>query len=159
MHQGKRVQVARLWLGAAAVIDHIQLLNPDPNGVALYSHQPYQWVTIGPNADQEFAAPGLKISGFVRSGAKQWMEAISTAPLSIKGLQIEYTTPGVGKTQFAWQGEFCVNGEQIPLDGYPRWENPYLNAEFGTPKFNIAFNGMRLELDFENGLRQDSDAR
>jgi hypothetical protein len=44
--------------------------------------------------------------------------------------------------------------EQVPLDGYPRWDNPYLQAAFGDLRYAIAFEGMRLELDFANGVRK-----
>lgn len=128
--------------------------------VALYSHLPYQWITSGPDAGQEIVAPGLQNVWICQIGRKavdgsfdEFIKAISTAPLAIHGLRVEYTAPGVGKTEFAWQGELHVNGDPIPLDGYPRWDNPYLKVEFGTRKFNIAFNDMSLVLDFEQGTR------
>jgi hypothetical protein len=39
------------------------------------------------------------------------------------------------------------------LSGYKRWDNPYLQAEYGTSHYLIELDNQRLELDFEHGVR------
>jgi hypothetical protein len=74
--------------------------------------------------------------------------------LEVDGLQVDYQAPSIGTLTFDWKGPLTVEGEEVPLDGYPRWDNPYLQAAFGDLQYTIAFEGMKLELDFANGLRE-----
>ncbi len=94
--------------------------------VALYSHLPYEWQTEGPDADQEVIAVGMEVA---------------------------YEAPGAGLVRFAWDGPLTVDGAEVPLRSYPRWENPYCRAEFDTTQFTITHAGKKLELDFEKNER------
>jgi hypothetical protein len=67
---------------------------------------------------------------------------------------VDYQAPGIGALTFGWKRPLMVDGEDVPLDGYPRWDNHYLQAAFGDLQYTIAFEGMRLELDFASGIRE-----
>lgn len=130
--------------------------------VALYSHQPYLWQTEGPDAGQEVIALGRKNVWLVQMGRtatdgsfEGFVQAVSKAPLSIRDLQVEYESPGNGLITFGWDDPLLVDGDEIPLRGYPRFDNPYTrSAEFGTGQYRFAFNGQTLTLDFEKSLRR-----
>jgi len=129
--------------------------------VALYSHLPYEWVTEGPDADQEVVALGGENVWIVQLGRKavdgsfeDFINAVVSAPLEIRGFKVEYQAPNLGLVAFDWKGDLTLNGEVISLDGYPRWSNPYMQAEFGTAQFSIEYQGHQLFLDFESATRE-----
>ena len=47
-----------------------------------------------------------------------------------------------------------AGGEVIPLDGYPRFDNPYAQVRFDSLVYEIEYAGMSLMLDFEAGTRE-----
>jgi hypothetical protein len=81
--------------------------------------------------------------------------SIVAAQLSFEELNVTYRAPGVGALQFGWRGPLRLDGRAIPLAGYPRYDNPYLQAEFGGESLALshAESGARLELDFAAGKR------
>jgi hypothetical protein len=128
--------------------------------VALYSQLPYQWVTEGPDADQEVIALGRENVWIVQLGRKSvdgsfddFVNAVASAPLEVRGLKVEYQAPNLGLVAFDWERDLTLDGQVIPLDGYPRWSNPYTQANFGTAQFTIEYQGQQLVLDFEAGTR------
>jgi len=134
--------------------------------VALYSHLPFEWVSEGPDADQEVIALGRENVWIVQLGRKSvdgsfndFVAAITSAPVNIVGLKVAYQAPGLGLVSFDWEGDLTLEGDAIPLDGYPRWMNPYTQAEFGTAQYVIAFQGQQLTLDFETATREQTNNR
>jgi hypothetical protein len=128
--------------------------------VALYSHLPYQWVTTGPDADQEVITLGRKNVWICQLGRQsvdgtfdEFIDRVSSASLIISGLDVTYQAPGVGEIELGWEGPLRVDGEEVALDGYPRWDNPYTQAAFGVPVYRIDYDGLSLDLDFERGTR------
>lgn len=131
--------------------------------VALYSHAPYRWQTEGPDADQEVIAPGRRNVWICQLGRRavdgtfdEFVARVSGAPLRVRGLDVSYHAPGIGEVSFGWKGPLRVNGVDVPLRGYPRWDNPYCRAEFGSRRYTIEHGDKRLSLDFEAGLREVS---
>jgi hypothetical protein len=130
--------------------------------VALYSDQPYQWQTQGPDAGQELIALGRQNVWICQLGRaavdgsfQDFVEAVSAAPLHVRGLQVDYQAPGLGELSFGWNGPLSLDGAEVPLRDYPRWENPYLQAAFGSQQFDIHFQGKGLRLDFAQGRREE----
>jgi hypothetical protein len=130
--------------------------------VALYSHQPYEWITEGPDADQEIAAPGRKNVWICQMGRasidgsfEEFIASILGAELKIKGLDVTYHTPGIGVIEFNWDDPMKIDGRIFsPWSlSFNRWDNPYTEAAFGSRVFEIEFQGMKLTLDFEKGTR------
>ena len=46
-------------------------------------------------------------------------------------------------------------GEEIALGDYPRYDNPYCQAEFNTKVLDITAGGSHTVLDAENGVLID----
>jgi hypothetical protein len=51
--------------------------------------------------------------------------------------------------EFAWEGELRVAGQPVALHNYPRFDNPYCQGEFLSPRLLIRRAGQELVLDFE----------
>jgi hypothetical protein len=47
--------------------------------------------------------------------------------------QVAYDSPSQGLVTFGWDDPFTVAGEEMPLDGYPRFGNPWIRMRRGDP--------------------------
>jgi hypothetical protein len=128
--------------------------------VALYSSLPYQWVTSGPDADQEIVAPGYRNAWIIQLGRasvdgsfQDFISAITNADLSVSGLRVRFDSPGNGVVAFDWRTKLTLSGQEIPLTGYPRFDNPYTHVDFGSLVYVIKYQGLELSLDFATGSR------
>jgi hypothetical protein len=129
--------------------------------VALYSQQPYQWVTAGPDANQEIVALGYKNVWICQLGRAEvddsfqdFITAITQADLKVNKLSVHFDSPGNGMVEFGWSNPLTFNGTEVPLSGYPRFDNPYTQVEFDSPFYHITYKDMSLLLDFEAGIRE-----
>ena len=61
-----------------------------------------------------------------------------SAPVQCDGLSLRYRSPSIGDVAFGWTGPLIVAGEEIPLHGYRRFDNPYCQAEVGERSYTIA---------------------
>jgi len=132
----------------------------DDGYVALYSHQPYRWREEGPDAGQEIIALGHQNVWICQMGRKkddgsfdEFIKSVTNAPLQVDSLDVEFEAPGVGTASFGWDDPLVVDGEEIPLEDYPRWDNPYANVDFDSEQFTISHAGEELHLDFANNER------
>jgi len=128
--------------------------------VALYSDQPYQWVTEGTDADQEIVAPGYKNVWICQLGRASvdgsfadFAMNISNAPLHVSGLDVEYSAPGIGQIEFGWNKDMTIGERTVQLSGYPRFDNPYTHVDFDSLIYEIEHKGRSLYLNFEIGER------
>lgn len=64
----------------------------------------------------------------------------------------EYNSPSLGKIGFGWNSDFTVNDEVISIHDYPRYDNPYCMAEFGTTSLHIKYGSNELIIDNEECL-------
>ena len=87
----------------------------------------------------------------------EFVEAVTSADLTVSGLNVRYDAPGVGEVEFGWEGDLLVNGQSIPLSGYLRFDNPYAQVNFDSTHYLINYDGLSLELDFEQGTRNFSE--
>jgi len=85
---------------------------------------------------------------------EQFIESISSARLSFSGMNVEFESPGNGVVRFGWEGGFTVNGTEIQLHDYPRYGNPYVNAEFDPHEIHVAAEDHELHLNWKTGERQ-----
>ncbi len=129
--------------------------------IALYSHLPYQWQESGPDAGQEVIAPGYKNVWICQLGRasvdgsfREFVQAVSQADLSVKGLQVYFESPGNGVVGFDWTGPMTLDGETVPLRDYPRFDNPYARVAFNSRVFEIRYQDLGLVLDFNQGVRE-----
>jgi len=132
--------------------------------IALYSSNPPQWTEEGRDAGVELCADGTTNVWICQMGRRavdgpfgKFKAAVLDAALSVKGLDVSYDAPGAGVLNFGWKGLFTLDGRNIPLRDFKRFDNPYCQADFNTRKFVIESGGSRLTLDFEKITRLVED--
>jgi hypothetical protein len=141
--------------------------------LALRSQNPYFWNTDTPPPERRFVfghfpedmnreiiAPGAQNIWLCQLGRKnedgsfeRFVESICSAGLKFNGLNVEFQSPGNGRVRFGWQGPLQVEAAEISLRGYPRYDNPYVQAEFDTTEIQISAGGYRLFLNWNSGER------
>ena len=86
-----------------------------------------------------------------------FITAVGSAGLRFDGLQVSFDSPGNGRMEFGWEGDLRVDGEKVALDAFPRYDNPFVRAEFGGSKVEVEAFGAHLRLDWENALREGDE--
>lgn len=129
--------------------------------LAIHSSQPARWAENGEFAGREIVADGKKNVWIIQMGRRAddgdftaFRESILDAELEINNLDVAYNAPGVGRLEFGWSGPLRVDGVEIPLDDYPRVDNPYCRSEFDSGVYVIENDGSRLTLDFNKRIRK-----
>ena len=127
--------------------------------VGLYSFEPTYW-----ESNYELRANGRKNAFIVELGSideygsfENFTTSLLSAKINIKhlavGYDIEYESPTQGLVTVAWDGPMMVDGQQIDLGSYARFDNDFCYQEFNTLKTIIQSGTQTLELDFENATR------
>ena len=62
---------------------------------------------------------------------------ISNAALVFDGVNVVYQSPSQGQLEFGWTGALRQDGRKIELHEYPRYRNPYMQADFAADKIDI----------------------
>lgn len=140
--------------------------------LALYSQNPYFW------NDEDAKSDEFKIRKYkedfrreviVKSSQNIWIcqmgrksedgaftefvEKFSTANVVCKGLSANFQSPGIGEIKFGWNDALQVNGIEIALDNYPRYDNPFVRAEYDPNEINVTGYGQQLQLNWRTGER------
>ncbi|MFO8018462.1 MAG: hypothetical protein R6U96_07490 [Promethearchaeia archaeon] len=131
----------------------------DGGYIALYSYKPTQWET-----EYELRVDSKKNVWIVELGSKEdynsfddFQSNILDSDLEVKperiGYNVEYTSPSQGKATVGWRGAFEVGGKEIEVNDYPRFDNDFCTQEFGSNETLIEFGNERLELNFNDIVR------
>ena len=149
--------------------------------LGLRSQNPYFWNTDSevprlPNAkfpdfairknpedlDREIIADGAQNIWLCQMGRKaedgdfpDFVEKVSAAEIAFSRMDVEYRSPGNGLIRFGWEDAFSVDGVEIPLCDYPRYDNPLVQAAFGEHEIKIAHGEHELTLNWETGKREN----
>lgn len=83
-----------------------------------------------------------------------FVETLSGAGIAFSGMNVEFQSPGNGLVRFGWDGGFSVDGVTIQLHDYPRYENPYVKAEFNADEVNISMGRHELSLNWRKTENQ-----
>eukprot|EP01022_Parablepharisma_sp_SALTPOND_P013647 TRINITY_DN1831_c0_g2_i1.p1 TRINITY_DN1831_c0_g2~~TRINITY_DN1831_c0_g2_i1.p1 ORF type:complete len:697 (+),score=53.19 TRINITY_DN1831_c0_g2_i1:85-2091(+) len=127
--------------------------------IGLYSYEPLEWVN-----DYELRSKTKKNTLIVEMGdpdfgpfytfveriSKSWVRVVPKT----MGFNVEYVSPTQGRVKVSWDGPMTVQGKEVDLGPYPRFDNKYCRQEFGQDKSTIVFGGKALGLDFEKGKRE-----
>ncbi len=119
--------------------------------LALYSQAATEWSST---VDYDLIAHNTDNVWIVEMGDGEhdgtfddFKTAIENSVVNI-GSSVHYESPSRGVVQVGWTGPMLVNGQQVDLGPYPRWDNTYAHQEFGTMVTSISFGGRTLVLDF-----------
>ena len=123
--------------------------------IALHSGNGYRWQQQGAYRHRELIADGRSNAWLVEMGRRaqyhsfdNFVASIAAAELRIKGLDVDYVSPSLGKVSVGWSGAMLVAGEAVPTRDYKRYDNPSCRAEFGAACIDISYDdeSLRLEL-------------
>jgi hypothetical protein len=141
--------------------------------LALYSQQPYFWNVEGleieghhirkkpEDFNREVIALGSQNIWICQMGGRavdgsfeEFRQRILDAKLATDGMTVEFHSPGNGVVRFGWHGPLVLDGEIVELEDYPRYDNPYVQAEFDPTDIHVQAQGRELILSWETGERQ-----
>jgi hypothetical protein len=77
-----------------------------------------------------------------------FVAARSEAAVTVDDLDVWYASPSVGVMEFGWRGPLQIDGVEIALHDYPRFDNPYCRAEFGARSYRVEFDREQYEFSF-----------
>jgi hypothetical protein len=127
--------------------------------IGLYSQHPLRWLADqhdGAHPTNELRADVPANAWIVEMGDEaRWgsfatfVEAVSGAPVTVTGLDVTYASPSVGTVQFGWGALLRVRGEEVAIHDYPRFQNPYCQADFTSRQYTIRYGSQAYTLDFD----------
>jgi hypothetical protein len=127
--------------------------------IGLYSQHPVRWLvdqydeahpTIELRAETPTNAWIVELGDELRWGSfANFVEVVSGVPVEVAGLNVTYGSPSVGSVQFGWHSPLWVGGDEVELHNYPRFHNPYCQADFGSRQFIIRYGDQTYSLDFD----------
>ncbi len=139
--------------------------------LALCSRQSYFWnetpllrgeppEVAAEDTGREIIAEGSKNIWICELGCRdedgefgEFVEKISRAAIDFRGLFVRYCSPSQGWLEFGWTGPLRNSGQEIPLDQYPRYDNPYCQAAFLAERIVIQSDQHSLILDWQDRTR------
>lgn len=75
------------------------------------------------------------------------------------GFDVRYRSPAQGEMRFGTTGPLVVAGTPVPLDDYPRMDNPWAHVPHGDPRLQVRIDGFELDLDPFEGVRHVAGPR
>ncbi|MAE93055.1 MAG: hypothetical protein CL910_00200 [Deltaproteobacteria bacterium] len=143
----------------------------DDGYVALYSWRPTMWRRGQPEVfqnaglDFDLVAPGGANNVWIvecgskeqSGGFEQFQAAILAAQVDVtptaKAFDVRYVSPSQGELAFGWEGPLMDDGEPVAIHLDRRFDNPYIETDFGETTYEIRKDHWRLLLDFEREIR------
>ena len=127
---------------------------------ALY---PEQWQEKYDRAeDYEYIAQGHANVWVIEMGSKAENGSFETFMKGFEGRKVYgdthhliYSSPSQGEMTFGWVAPLTVNGKEISIHGYKRYDNAFAQTEFDADRIEINAGGHRTVLDFGNVTRTD----
>ncbi|HVF31654.1 MAG TPA: hypothetical protein VM933_01345, partial [Acidimicrobiales bacterium] len=69
-----------------------------------------------------------------------------------------YDSPAEGRLRLEHDGGLSVDGEPVPISGYPRMANPWTTVDAGQPVVRLADDHGVFVLDLDAGTRRAMNA-
>jgi hypothetical protein len=66
-----------------------------------------------------------------------FVNCIAKAVVEGNSIACSYNSPSQGRISFGWTQPLIVNGREIRIQGYKRYDNPYCQAEFNTMELTV----------------------
>jgi hypothetical protein len=141
--------------------------------IGLWSKRPTSWLEYD---SSRFATRGMtEPFDLIAEGGPDnvWIVEVGRAPEwasfdvfvdAITGADVEvgddlsgvYVSPTRGEVRFGLDGPFEVDGAEVTLADYPRYDNPWAEVAFDSRQYRIEADGWVLELDFDTVTRRTS---
>jgi hypothetical protein len=82
-----------------------------------------------------------------------FIERISAAEVVFSGMNVSFRSPGNGLIRFGWKGALSVDGVEVAVKDYHRYDNPFVQADFNSDEIRVTADGHKLSLDWNSGER------
>lgn len=79
---------------------------------------------------------------------ENFVKELSSAELNGDIYYFTYNSPSQGVIETGWDEELKVNGKNVVINDYPRYNNPYCKAKFNEKKLTFSIGSKKLILDF-----------
>jgi hypothetical protein len=123
--------------------------------VGIYSQHGYEVGQVGQYAGRELICTAPRNTWLVECGREadwgsfdRFVEALTAAPISADEETLTYDSPSIGRFITGWDVTPTVNGEAIPLRGYPMVESPWASSKFGSGELAIRYGDEVYEIWF-----------
>jgi hypothetical protein len=123
--------------------------------IGIYSQNGLAWGDFGQYAGREIVCTAAENTWLVECGrAADWgtfdafVTALQGASIVAQDGALVYDSPSVGRFVTGWDVAPTVNGERIPLHGYPLVDSPLAHAAFGSGEMLIRHGDDEYDLWF-----------
>lgn len=135
--------------------------------LALRSQNPYRWATYRTEngdskgfqkpieSDTELIVEGAQNIWICQMGRKvedgtfeHFIDSVSSAGISFDKLNVQYQSPGNGRIEFGWKTPLTADGVAIQLHDYPRYDNPFVKAEFDPQVIRVTAGNHTLAINW-----------
>ncbi|KPL09715.1 MAG: hypothetical protein AMS26_22515 [Bacteroides sp. SM23_62] len=125
--------------------------------IGIYSQHPGQWVPDDAGHKNEFKVPNPDNIWICEMGSKkEWndflgfVDAVTSHYVKCNDLRIRYHSPSQGEIRFGWSEPLQVQGENISLREYKRFDNPYCQSDFNLSEILIKYKDREYLIDFNS---------
>lgn len=126
--------------------------------LALTASQGIELVGQGPQARKELRSPGRQSTWICQMGRAArdgdfaaFQDKILAQPVQWGQLSVTFKTLQGELLSFGYDRPFQVDQNEIPLSGFPHYENLYTQTPLKAEQMDIAYEGTILRLDFSAG--------
>ena len=126
----------------------------DDGYVALYSQNGFEWSSDPKWSGQELICRSPQNIWICQMGRKAEYESftrfigeILRCEISCEGLSIRYQSPKNGAICCGWDDPLTVDGKEIAVKGYKRFDNPFCQSEYLSGKYTISYQGESLVIE------------
>ncbi len=81
-------------------------------------------------------------------GFASFVKRVASSTPKFDGAELSYQEATGASIRFGWESALRVNGKAISIDGYPRYDSPFISARRGELRIQIAAAGLHYEIDF-----------
>lgn len=126
--------------------------------MGLWSQNPTTW---NPDMPRMRVAQGTENVWIVEMGSadehgsfSDFVSQLQTAPLTVDAAGVRYESPSLGVMETSWDGPLTVNGAEIDLGPYERFDNPYVQQIHEDTALTVTVGDQQLTLDAMNDIRE-----
>lgn len=123
--------------------------------LALYSAAPTKWADTN-----ELVAEGRKNVWIIEMGSiveynsfQDFIACISQSTVTFKNLKATYQSPTQGILTLRYKGDFTQNGQNVPQEQHPRYDNRYVQGTYPAREIKLKKNGHSLQLNYRENIR------
>ncbi len=123
--------------------------------IGIFSQNPGTWVLDEEGHQNEFKVSNPDNIWICEMGSKElwndfsnFVDFVTSCDVKCNDLRVQYHSPSEGKIQFGWSEPLQVQGENISISKYKRFDNPYCQSDFNSTEILIKHKDQEYLIDF-----------